>query len=1359
MAGHPSDTASCPNRFWLLWLWPLLREGARRPLREEDIYEIPSCLRSECLDQQWHRKLRKTDASVLWLLLRTFGWRYIFIFFTFSFWLASLSMVPFLTDRLFQWLASGERVLDGLAWSAVLVASYLVNCNAACQWYQQTTRLGCELRASAAMMVFRRTLQLHVQDTSRDAALNLMQVDTERLYIFAQLNHLIYVALVVVTVTLVYLTAYEGFTVAVVAVGVLLSAVLLQTLLSRWAAPRRRHMQQCADERISLMAEILDAVRVLKMYGWTHPLQARVEEIRHRELRSAKGYLCIRAFSSALLYCSPFLSMLAVLATLHLQDKELSAERVFLIFTTIGLSRAPLGGVAMGFSAVVDGVAAFRRLSAFVAEKGQFDIYQRDIGDEKLQAPVSMGLHGSFSHGYQTGITADFDLKPGGLVALCGRVASGKSSLLLAMLGEMRRIGAVSVPGGDQSGVAYLPQSPWIRSGSVREAVVQDLPFEKKQYWRALRAAQLLPDLAIWGNDSHPVGARGATLSGGQRTRLGLAHLLYRCLVSDVKLVLIDDCLAAVDVHVARAICEEAVLGTLLDGQRTVVMVMNSNFVAIQAAQSIINMVDGEAKVYQTREEWLEDCSDATRQTCMQTMSSIQARTPSCEEEHFAQEGASVLETAESSVLGSLHYKTFVYYFGSGRYFPGLALLVLVLSSMLLVEFLRIYADHFMGTWAARDATNTEAESSADFRTYCIWIGAAVVGVFARALLVVRITIKSSRELHSRVLVRLMKAPLSFFDETPRGRILGHFSKDLDATDALLPQYLLDFLQDITTLLGIVLVCVWSTPLAALAVFPVLFAFYKIRTFFSRTARETKRLEGLTRAPLYSAVCDAADGLATLRAHGQEGFLVKRFQALLDRNGKVFFQTNVLQPWCILVLDSLGSAIVCITSVFCVLLRQSLEASTMTMAISYALMTRGKLQFCIRLSIETENQFVAAERLQNFEASVPTETSREDEEWSVPSEWPQSGAIHFKEVTMHYQPQLPVLQCLTLHVAAGQKLGLVGRTGSGKSSLLAALLRTTELSLGQVLVDGVDIRRVPLARLRAAVSLVPQEPVLWSGTVAENLDPAQRALPKDLEDALCKVHLDKKLDMGSDTRVEMRGNNFSLGERQLLCIARCIARHSRIVLVDEATSCVDGETDALIQFTFNLEDALHRQFKGVTMLVVAHRLQTIMDADLIAVLDAGKVVETGAESQLPLPGLVLPLALAFLHAAGFSFLEQQHNKCQDLGMQMLWAAEIQARQFGVRGSTDPFDHAQLPLLATQAPGSRAAKRQRQRERRKLGKALARGEAVDDLAAAAGVTMPAVKKGSKPLQEVQEAEVEPIVSTAPEVEAAAIEVGA
>eukprot|EP00913_Durusdinium_trenchii_P028176 g26418.t1 len=372
-------------------------------------------------------------------------------------------MVPLLTDTLFQWLATGDSTLEGLAWSMLLVGSYLVNCNSACQWYQQTTRLGCELRASAAMMVFRRSLQLRVQDTNRDAALNLLQVDTERLYIFAQLNHLIYVALVVVTVSMIYL----------------------------------RMQQQLGLNGLGV-------------------------KIRNRELRHARVYLGIRAFSSALLYSSPSLSMASVLLMMYLQGKELSAERVFIIFTTIGLSRAPLGGVSMGVTAVVDGLTAFRRLSGFL------------------------------------------ELKPGELVAVCGKVAAGKSSLLLALLGEMQG-GHSNVP----SGVAYLAQSPWIRSGTVREAVVQELPFEKKHYWRAVRAAQLLPDFRAWKGDGHPVGARGATLSGGQRARLGLAQILYRCLVSDVNLVLLDDCLAAVDVHVAKAICEEALLGVLLDGQRT----------------------------------------------------------------------------------------------------------------------------------------------------------------------------------------------------------------------------------------------------------------------------------------------------------------------------------------------------------------------------------------------------------------------------------------------------------------------------------------------------------------------------------------------------------------------------------------------------------------------------------------------------------------------------------------------------------------------------------------------------------------------------------------------------------------------
>ncbi|CAE7317812.1 ABCC4 [Symbiodinium sp. CCMP2456] len=1020
MASHPLDTASCPSRFWLLWLWPLLRKGSQKPLKEEDMYEIPECLRTAALDPCWFNHLNKMKvegragrASVLRLLMRTFGWRYVFILVTFSVWLASLSLLPFLTESLFEWLAEGSSIAAGLGWCAVLVASYLVNCNAACQWYQQTTFLGCELRASAAMLVFRRALQLQVQDSDKDVALNLMQVDAERLYIFAQLNHLLYVALVVLVTTSAYLIALEGPAVAAMAMSVVIATLLLQSLVSRRASPARRRMQQCSDERISLLAEVLDAVRVLKMYGWAQYLQGRIEEIRRRELRSASLYLGLRAFSSALLYCSPLLSMLAVLTMMHLQDKELSAERVFLIFTTVGLVRAPLGGVAMGFTAVVDGLAAFRRLNAFVSQQS-FDLYEKDLQPQEPEAAekdvsAKAELQGSFVHGHGPEssfeafeLSADLTLQPGELVAVCGRVASGKSSLLLGLLGELRRVGGrQSLP----AGVAYLAQSPWIRSGTVRDVVVQELPFDEKQYWHAIRAAQLGPDLREWpGGDRHAVGARGATLSGGQRTRLGLAHVLYRCLVSEVRVVLLDDCLAAVDPHVARAICEEALLGVLLQGQRSVVMVMNSNFVALRAASRIVNMEQGRASVYNSADAWIADCSKATREACLQTLADIQARPPSDAGSDCFEEEGDVLECSEQSRTGMLSTKTLTYYFGSGRHSAGVIFLCFIVTSMLSVEGLRIYSDHFMGIWAARDTANTAEESRSDFQTFCFWVLLAVLGAFLRGWLVVYVALKSSENIHRRLLARLMSAPIGLFDTTPRGRILGHFSKDLDAVDALLPQYLLDFLQDITMLLGIVVVCVWSTPLAAVAVVPVLFGFYKIRHFFSRTAREAKRLDGVTRAPLYSAMGDVADGLATLRAHGQQKSLVQQFQSLLDRNGKVFFQTYILQPWCILVLDSLGSCIVCIASVFCVLLRDSLPASTSTMAISYALMTRGKLQFCIRLSIEAENQLVAAERLAQFEAVIPSEPV---EGRPPPEDWPLEGKIFFEHVSMRYRADLP----------------------------------------------------------------------------------------------------------------------------------------------------------------------------------------------------------------------------------------------------------------------------------------------------------------------------------------------------------------
>eukprot|EP00929_Paragymnodinium_shiwhaense_P097458 TRINITY_DN59127_c0_g1_i1.p1 TRINITY_DN59127_c0_g1~~TRINITY_DN59127_c0_g1_i1.p1 ORF type:complete len:1329 (+),score=325.24 TRINITY_DN59127_c0_g1_i1:66-3989(+) len=1238
MAGHPWDRVSCFNRFFLLWLWPLLLRGSQKPLTEEDIYELPEHLQATALDRQWYqtllqRRTSKSKVSVLRVLMGTYGWRYPVVIVVFAFWLGSLSCIPVLTDRLFRWLESDEPLSKGLTLVAILVGCYLVNCNSTCQWYQQTTQLGCELRNSASMMVFRRALGLSACDVSKDNAVNLVQVDSERLFIFAQLNHMIYVAVMVTIMVAGYLIDYEGLVIAAVATFAVVAVVILQGLLTRVASGHRRRMQQMGDQRIALLSEILGAVRLLKMHNWEEAMLEKLRLLRRVELVHALAYLAIRAFSSALLYCSPTFTMLAVIAVLRSRDEEITPERIFLLYTIVGLARAPLAGGGIGSAAMVDGFSAFRRLNNFVSLAGpDADFYDHDLldGDEAAKAaPKSeqqaLQLSGSFVHRSEPlapghaaeasfRVEADFNTQAGDFVAITGSVAAGKSSVLLAALGEMTKDdeGVPQLRRPDH--VAYLAQKPWLRSGSIRENIIQDLPDVVEHYHRAIRAAQLLPDFKLFaGGDNTYVGAKGVTLSGGQCARVGLAHILYRCLVSRVDTVLLDDFLAAMDVHVARAVAEEGLLGIILDGKRCVMMVMNSNFVALRSATKVLNVEGGLCTLFQSPEAWLNASPASARSAVEHTVADISAK-HSEEPVTIPRGDLQDRERQEEVRQGSLGSRVLGYYFGAGDVCLGRCIAFGATFIILGAELVRIIADYLMGQWADLDASNADSSEGA-FQLFVGWALFSVCAAFFRAFVSVCIACRASHRLHERLLTRVMNAPIGYFDTMPTGRILAYFSKDLEALDALLPQFGLDFVQDITLLLGVVGVVVWSTPMATIAVVPVLLVFYQVRGFFSRTARETKRIDGMLRGDVCAVVNEVQDGLVTLRAHGQRGSMLDSFRRALDRNSKAFFQTGILQPWCILVLDTLGALIVLTAATSVVLLRESVPTNVALMAITYSMMTRGKLQFCIRLSIEAENQLVAAERLQIFEASLPQEEQSAAAESMEAEAWPSAGAVSFRAVKMRYSPELPlVLRGLDLEVVPGTKVGIAGRTGSGKSSLLRALLRLTELDDGVICIDGVDIRGLPLRLLRSAISVIPQDPVMWSGSVAFNVDPTGHSARNAISTALDKVGLGSGTAMalqgGADGIVEAHGGNLSAGQRQLLCIARCIVRQSRIVLIDEATSSVDGETDSRVQ------EALRSSLVGSTQLVVAHRIQTLLDADQIVVMEAGLVIETGSPTAL-----------------------------------------------------------------------------------------------------------------------------------------------
>ncbi|CAE8742346.1 unnamed protein product, partial [Polarella glacialis] len=1245
---------------------------------------LPKHLSAAQIEEQWHRALArkgrdgKAGLSLARVLFGAFGWRYGMFLVIFSVWLGSLSFVPALAKEMFAWLSMEDTDANkslgmGLGLSFALVASYLVNCNSACQMYQQTTQLGYEFRATAAQLVFRKLLRLPV--SAREQAMNLIQVDAERLYIFAQLNHLPVTAVLVILVASGYLVDYESLELSAVAITIVLSTVAIQALAMRVAMPARRKMQRLADERVAMLAELLDGIKVLKMYGWVDHLTQRLRILRSKELGAAASYLVLRSLSSGISYCSPIITMVVLLLMLRSRGQFIDPQRVFLIFTVVGLARAPLGGVAMGSSAIVDGCTALRRLQGFLVRDGSMDVFEDDLlptpdetstvlgfgSNESTSSPDSnrntmagddlVCVVGEFGHsddrldsvrteggaggeGASFRLSTNLTLHAGELLAISGRVASGKTSLLLAVLGELRPLDAETQLRLASERVAYLAQTPWLRGGTVRDAVVQDLPWDERSFWKALNAAQLQVDLRLWDEgDRKVIGARGAGLSGGQHSRVGIAHLCYRCLVSRIDIVLVDDCLAALDSHVANAAAQQALLGIVADGRRAVIVAGSSNLILWAAASRIFHLQDGELLPQNTSSERGNMPTKSLQpsepdmpgseilievdelQPSETDVDGLEILTRVDETLRLGQTDVAATATKETKPNKSSGTRTLIYYFGAGAgsLIGGLALFG-VSVMVLVVEGCKIQSDRLMGQWAETASSAVDEEQNG-FQLFLIWASVAMILAMVRALAFVALGIRASRRLHDRLLTRLVAAPVGFFGTLPAGTVLNHFSKDLDSLDTLLPQAALDFAQDLALMVGIVVVIVVTTPMAALAVAPVLAAFFAVRTFFSRTARQAKRLDSGSRAPLYALTAEVADGLATLRAHCQSGSLCQEFARRLDWNGRAFFQTYILQPWCILVLDSLGATIVCITTVSCVLLAATLSASASTMAVSYSLMARGKLQFCVRLSVEAENQLIAVERLQCFEAKIPSEEApMQHPHGQQRIDWPTVGAISFSAVQLRYQPGLPlVLRSLDLEIPAGCKFGLAGRSGSGKSSLLSAVLRLVDVECGCIRIDSVDVRDMPLQALRAAISIIPQDPTLWSGSLADNLDPSSKVPAEELARAVESVGLGHLLGEGNQglvASVGVRGENLSQGQRQMLCIARCILRNSCIVLIDEATASLDVQTDEEIQ------ECLRKHLAGRTKLVVAHRLHTLMDADLVAVLDAGVVVESGSPIQL-----------------------------------------------------------------------------------------------------------------------------------------------
>lgn len=1157
------------------------------------------------------------------------------------------------------------REYDGFIWSvAVALNQELISvANNISLFHVQ--KAFCNMRSVLVLSVYDKSLQLEASHGITGLVQQIHGADTYKFIEMCLFMQQLWSAPLMIIAALISLYFFIGWA-GVIAFGVILIGVPFQGVIAKKMMAARMACIELADQRVNAINEILHGIRIIKFMGWEERFLDRVDEIRSREMRQIHRLLWIRSILVGVVTFLPIVLALFVFAVAYKGfDFEITPTSVFPAISMLNILRMPMAQFPIGVGKLVDAFVSLDRLREFFLRPDRVVRLTKTDNIETSDAVVLKNVTVQYTTDVAVNVggvdtvqqrTSDLmkninlTIQRGKLTLVVGATGGGKSTLMNTMIGEMLVTEDSSVTVNGQ--VAYITQEAWIMNATLRDNILCGKEFVHETYLATINDCQLVSDLReLAASDMTEIGERGVNVSGGQKQRIAFARAVY----SGREIVLMDDPLSAVDSHVCVALFEDCIMGALA-GRTRVLVTHQVQF--LPYADRIVVVDNCEVAFDGTYEELQNSTVDVARM--INEQSPVTNRNIQNDNEQFdatpgsdAAVAASPMSGEDSNVkkqpkkekrsrateLPAPNQEELKSLMTTERQSQGVNLAVygwyfkiqhpfvvlMIIMSFSVWRGVNIIADLMVSWWSSHTKVIGHTPTDDQYlQWYGIFIALTGITIALRQVPFVQAKLNAAKASNSRMVRSLLHAPTAFFDTTPTGRVISRFSKDMEQMDLSIPEAMNSFYNLIFQILGAYGLMIYAATYLVAVIVVLLLLLMAVYRYYSTTNRAQKSLEATNRSPMTSVLNETLGGLPTIRAYDMVDNFTAKHALKLKHSVRAVYSWRVSQRWFSVRMDVISSTVVLATTlIICgVLVSSSDRAATapvVSLAITYSVAIATAFGFLTTISSEIESGMTSVERVKEYCDDLPQEKvvtygTGPDETPAPPPNWPSAGCVEFSNASLRYRDGLPlVLKSLSVRIDAGFKVGIVGRTGSGKSTIMLALFRMVELAEGTIQFDGVDISSLNMKDLRNKITIIPQDPMLFQGTVRSNLDPFFQATDEDVWRVIGTVGITERVKRdgeGLNCVVAEKGANFSVGQRQLLCLARALLKNCKILLLDEATASVDFEADALIQRT------LRTAFKECTVLTIAHRLATVIDSDRIMLMEHGVLREYDSPANL-----------------------------------------------------------------------------------------------------------------------------------------------